>query len=124
MNRFGGLGSSPAPPRPLSNGPARAVPTTGERARAKDFSSSGGSCRLSPGGRARLSVSAGRAYFLVHAYLVPGRDRFRGMTKTLRTSLRAWAQKPNESFVQNLRLRSQASPYQALARRLRTAGTQ
>jgi hypothetical protein len=45
------------------------------------------------------------------------------MTKTLRASLRAWAQKPDESFVQNLRLRSQASPYQALARRLRTTGT-
>ncbi|HEX3225829.1 MAG TPA: hypothetical protein VHQ89_07010 [Gaiellaceae bacterium] len=44
------------------------------------------------------------------------------MTKTLRTSLRAWTKRPDESFVQNLRLRSQASPYQALARRLRTAG--
>jgi hypothetical protein len=43
MNRFGGLGSSPAPPRPLSNGPARAVLTTGERIAASHFSSSGGS---------------------------------------------------------------------------------
>lgn len=65
MNRFGGLGSSPAPPRPLSNGPVRAVPRTGERRGPKHFSSSGGSCRLSPGGRARLSVSESRAYFLV-----------------------------------------------------------
>ena len=56
------------------------------------------------------------------AYLAPVGARFRGMTKTLRTSLRAWTKRPDESFVQNLRLRSQASPYQALARRLRTAG--
>lgn len=45
------------------------------------------------------------------------------MTKTLRTSLRAWALKPNESYVRNLRLRAQGSPYPALSRRLRTART-
>jgi len=44
------------------------------------------------------------------------------MTKTLRASLRAWAQRPDEAFVQNLRLRGQASPYQALTRRLRATG--
>jgi hypothetical protein len=43
------------------------------------------------------------------------------MTKTLRNSLRAWAQRPNESFVQNLRLRAQSSPYPALSRRLHAA---
>jgi hypothetical protein len=45
------------------------------------------------------------------------------MTKTLRASLRAWAQRPHESYVQNLRLRGHASPYPALSRRLRSAGT-
>jgi hypothetical protein len=45
------------------------------------------------------------------------------MTKTLLTSLRAWAQRPDEAFVMNLRLRAQGSPYQALSRRLRIAGT-
>ena len=45
------------------------------------------------------------------------------MTKTLRATLRVWAQRPDEAFVQNLRLRAQASPYQALSRRLRVAGT-
>ncbi|HEY2373366.1 MAG TPA: hypothetical protein VGH82_12645 [Gaiellaceae bacterium] len=45
------------------------------------------------------------------------------MTKTLQASLRAWTQRPNEAFVQNLRLRAQASPYHALSRRLRPAGT-
>jgi hypothetical protein len=45
------------------------------------------------------------------------------MTKMLRASLCAWAQRPNEAFVQNLRLRAQGSPYQALSRRLRIAGT-
>jgi hypothetical protein len=43
LNRFGGLGSSPAPPRPLSNGPAQAVPTSGESTSESDFSTSGGS---------------------------------------------------------------------------------
>jgi hypothetical protein len=45
------------------------------------------------------------------------------MTKTQHASLRAWTQGPNEAFIQNLRLRAQASPYQALSRRLRTVGT-
>src|SRR5262249_62173180 len=50
MNRFGGLGSSPAQPRPLSNGPVRAVPTSGEGTSENDFSSSGGSVACPLGG--------------------------------------------------------------------------
>jgi len=45
------------------------------------------------------------------------------MTKMLHATLRAWAQRPSEAFIQNLRLRAQGSPYQALSRRLRPAGT-
>jgi len=70
-----------------------------------------------------LSASAAGLMFSTAEYPSTGRVRFTGMTKTLQASLRAWTQRPNEAFVRNLRLRAQASPYQALSRRLRTAGT-
>jgi hypothetical protein len=99
------------------------VQTTGERVRASDFSSSGGSVAYPLGGGARPRRQPAGLEFFGDAYLGPRTARFTGMTNTLRTSLRAWAQRPSEAFVQNLRLRAQTSPYQALSRRLRTAGT-